>query len=332
MVYDFNTWINDKVLTYLPKNSIRSGDKINCRCPICGDSKKNSMKKRGYYYLTTSTYHCFNCDASLTGMKLLEHLSGSDYIQLKDEYVRMMYDGKHYSAVSSIFAKKVKTDNSIMFSLKNVLKNEWKHELSEKAITYLSNRKVLNAPFLKENFYSYYSKKGDEYILIPWKLNGVDCYFQLNDFEKHNNMGMKYIFPKNMDKMIYGLDNIDLSKKYIIVFEGVYDSLFVPNAICVGGKTVTDKQLEIIKKRYPNMKLYLSFDNDKPGIKALKKSLNDDRYDFGYFKWFDENTKEKDINDFILTKNDINFFNKNIENMLLDKVIMKLEMLKFKRK
>jgi hypothetical protein len=327
MDFDFKSWINEKVLDYLPKNSIRSGDKINCRCPICGDSKKNAMKKRGYYYLSTSSYHCFNCETTLTGMKLLEHLCGSDYSEIKNEYLQNMYDGRHFSTLTKSF-KKEKINKPLMFSLKNIVKSEWKKPLSEKAIEYLSKRKVLDAPFLKEKLYTYYTKKGDEYILIPWKLNGVECYFQLNDFERHNNMGLKYIFPKNKDKMIYGLDNIDLSKNYIIVFEGVYDSLFVPNSICVGGKTVTDNQLNIIRKRYPNMKIYLSFDNDKPGIDALNKSFYDKRYDFGYFKWFNKNTKEKDINDFIINKGDVNYFTKNIDNMLIDKVIMKLNMMR----
>lgn len=329
--FDFNNWINDKVMTYLPKNSIRTGDKINCRCPLCGDSKKNKMKKRGYYYISTSSYHCFNCEATLTGMQLLEQLCGSDYNELKQEYVRMMFDGKHYKAASDSLYKK-KKNNTLLFSLKNIVKKEWKNDLSNKAKTYLNNRMVLNAPYLKDELYSYFSKKGDEYILIPWKLNGIDCYFQLNDFEKHNKMGMKYIFPKNQDKMIYGLDNIDLSKNYIIVFEGVYDSLFVPNAVCVGGKNVTDKQLEIIKKRYPNMKIYLSFDNDTPGLDALKKSLKDKRYNFGYFMWFNETTKEKDINDFIINKGDVNYFTKNIDNMLMDKIMMKLKLSDFKKR
>ena len=88
-------------------------------------------------------------------------------------------------------------------------------------------------------------------------------------------LGMKYIFPKKMDKLIYGLDNIDLRRKYIIITEGVYDSLFLPNCVCVGGKSVSDIQLDILRKRYPNMKLYMSFDNDKPGIDSMKKSFKD---------------------------------------------------------
>jgi hypothetical protein len=327
---EFRDWVNDKVIDYLPKNSIRTGDKINCRCPLCGDSKKNVMKKRGYYYLKTASYHCFNCDASLTGMKLLEHLSGSDYTSLRNEYMKMMYDGKHFRYAIAPSSKDKK--DSILFDLKNVVKPEWKKPLSDKAKAYLSNRKIFDAPFLKDEFYSYFTKKGDEYILIPWKLNGYECYFQLNDFEKHNKMGMKYIFPKNMDKMIYGLDNIDLSKNYIIITEGVYDSLYIPNAICVGGRFLTEKQHQIIKKRFPKMDLVYSYDNDKAGLESMAKVLSDKKScnDFKFFKWFSDDTKEKDINDYILAHNDVNIFknDKYVESCIIDPIIMKMWLMK----
>ena len=327
---EFRDWVNDKVVDYLPKNSVRTGDKINCRCPLCGDSKKNVMKKRGYYYLKTASYHCFNCDASLTGMKLLEHLSGSDYTSLRNEYMKMMYDGKHFRYAIAPSSKDKK--DSLLFDLKNVVKPEWKKPLSDKAKAYLSNRKIFDAPFLKDEFYSYFSKKGDEYILIPWKLNGYECYFQLNDFEKHNKMGMKYIFPKNMDKMIFGLDNIDLSKNYIIITEGVYDSLFLPNAICVGGRFLTEKQHQIIKKRFPKMELVYSYDNDKAGLESMAKVLSDKKScnDFKFFKWFSDDTKEKDINDYILSHNDVNIFknDKYVESCIIDPIIMKMWLMK----
>ena len=326
MSIEFRDWVNERALEYLPVDRIKQGDKIMVKCPLCGDSKKNALRKRGYYYLKTASYHCFNCGESMSGMKLLERLSGTDYAELKKQYFKMTFDGKHFNtAISNDPFEQNKSKNILNFT--NVVKPEWKKELSKKAKDYLKNRLVLNAPFLKEKLFSYYSKKGDEYILIPWKMNGIDCYFQLNDFEKHNTMGMKYIFPKKMDKLIYGLDNIDLRRKYIIITEGVYDSLFIPNCVCVGGKSVSDIQLDIIRKRYPNMKLYMSFDNDKPGIDSMKKSFNDKRYDFGYFKWFDKDTKEKDINDFIKKVGDVNYFkNNDISKMFKNKLVMKLEL------
>ena len=73
---------------------------------------------------------------------------------------------------------------------------------------------------------------------------------------------MKYIFPKGTKKTIAGLDNIDVSFPYIIVFEGYYDSVFVKNGVCVGTKAITDYQLSLIKQRYPHHQIVISFDND----------------------------------------------------------------------
>lgn len=329
---EFRDWVNEKVMHYLPKNSVKTGDKIICRCPICGDSKKNTMKKRGYYYLKTSSYHCFNCEANYTGMKLLEVLSGEDYNTLHKEYVNMMYDGKHFCSVAKMASFDKNDKGKVLYHLKNVIKPEWKHELSDKAKEYLKNRGVLEAPFLKEELYSYFTKKGDEYILIPWRINGIDCYFQLNDFEKHNKSGMKYIFPKNKDKMIYGLDNIDLSMKYIIVFEGVYDSLFVKNGVCLGGKNITEFQYDLIKRRYPNHRICLALDNDLPGLTSAAKILMDKSKpnEFSFFKWFSDDTTQKDINDYVIYKNNVNIFKdrKIVESCIVDPIVMKMWLMK----
>ena len=43
-------------------------DLANCRCPLCGDSKKNKAKARGYFYHKDNDmfYRCHNCGASHT--------------------------------------------------------------------------------------------------------------------------------------------------------------------------------------------------------------------------------------------------------------------------
>ena len=43
-------------------------DLYNFRCPICGDSKKNKSKTRGYIYSVKSNtnFKCHNCGASMS--------------------------------------------------------------------------------------------------------------------------------------------------------------------------------------------------------------------------------------------------------------------------
>ena len=159
--------------------------------------------------------------------------------------------------------------------------------------------------------------------MIPWRLNGVDAYFQLNDFQKLHSL--KYIFPKDKKKLLYGLDNIDISWPYIIVFEGVYDSLFVKNGIASGTKSVSDYQLKLIKERFPRHQIVISFDNDKSGITSMTKLLKNGS-DFKYFKWFNKNTQQKDINEYVLSKGNVNIFTNTsiLEKMIVDKLLMKM--------
>jgi DNA primase len=129
--------------------------------------------------------------------------------------------------------------------------------------------------------------------------------------------------------LIYGLDNIDLSFPYIICFEGVYDSLFIPNAIAIGGKSLTKFQHEIISKRYPNHQIVLSFDNDDAGMTAMAKQIKQHPNEFQYFKWFDDTTKEKDINDYVLKMNNVNLFSNKevVKKHIISAVGMKLFLL-----
>lgn len=319
--YEYIQFLNDKILEFLPHNYVKTGNKINMRCPICGDSKKSSTKKRGWYYLQNASYYCFNCSTGMSGIKFLEFISGNNYEQIKKEYFKLCFKHGINTGLSANYT--IPDKEPSVFSLEQIVKPEWKKPLSEKAIEYLKKRKVLDAPFYKDPLYSCYTKNNDEFIMIPWKLNGIDAYYQLNDFQKLHNL--KYIFPKNRKKLIAGLDNIDISWPFIIVTEGYFDSLFVKNGICTGTKSITEYQLKLIKERYPKHQIVISFDNDKAGLDSMVKLLKSDN-DFKFFKWFNSNTKEKDINDYVLSKNNVNIFCNTtvLEKLIVNKLLMKM--------
>jgi hypothetical protein len=225
--------------------------------------------------------------------------------------------------------------NSGLSALGNItplVKADWKNPLTENAKEYLSNRKVLEAPFLQEELYSWISKEGKEYILIPWKINSIGCYYQLNDFQKLDKYGRKYIFPSKTEKAVYGLDNVDLGWQKVILFEGVYDSLFVKNGFAIGGKSLTDYQYKLITERYPKHQLVLALDNDDAGLKSVASIIQKYPNRFKFFKWFGERTKAKDINDYVLEKNDVDLFTdkKKLDRMIVSSLEMKLFLAKKK--
>ena len=51
-------------------------DLYNFRCPVCGDSKKNKSKTRGYLYGMKAdvNFKCHNCGASMTLSNFLKYI------------------------------------------------------------------------------------------------------------------------------------------------------------------------------------------------------------------------------------------------------------------
>lgn len=325
--FEYRQFLNEKVLEYLPPGYVKVGDKINLRCPICGDSRKSSTKKRGWWYMSTGSYYCFNCSTGMSGIKFLQFLSGQDYDVLKREYAKLFLKSGLSTSLSATY--EIPKSEPSLFEMKQVVKPEWKKPLTDEARSYLHERMVDVAPFYNNNLYSWFSKKGKEYILIDWVVNGVDAYFQLNDFQKHGQI--KYIFPKDLKKVVYGLDNIDVSWPYIIVFEGVYDSLFVKNGVATGTKGITDYQLKLIKSHFPKHQIVIAFDNDEPGMKSMKKLVESKNNDFKFFLWFNQDTKQKDINERVIFSKDVNMFSDSskLEYMIVNKLIMKMHLIKY---
>lgn len=324
--YEHIAFLREKIPLYLPSSFKQVGDRWNGRCPFCGDSKKSVTKRRGWTY-GDGSYFCFNCGAHMSGIKLLEALSGPDFPALKQEYVHLFLKSGLDSSLSSVFSMH-NNDEPNVLNIKATLDPSWKKPLTDRAKEYLKSRKVLDAPFLKEKLFSTYKDdKKEEYILIPWKVNGVDAYWQVNDFLGLH--GMKYMFPKNKRKLLYGLDNVDPTYKKIFVFEGVYDSLFVKNGICSGTKAITDFQMKLIKSRWPQHEICISFDNDAAGFSSMMKVIEQDRSS-KFFVWYNASTKEKDINEAVIAADDVNMFVDPIklDSMVFDKLQMKLWMMR----
>lgn len=316
--YEYIQFVNEKALEYLPRNRVSVGDKIKFRCPFCGDSQKSAQKMRGFYYLRNASFYCFNCGMSMSGIRLLEALSGQAYDEIKREYLRLYAK----TGFSTKLSADQTPDEPGIFQMKAVVRPEWKKPLSEDARAYLAGRMVDRAPFLKDGLYSCECKRG-EYILIPWTINGVEAYYQLNDFKRLGET--KYVFPKDRKKTVYGLDNVDPSWPYVIVFEGVYDSLFVKNAVAVGTKSVTKYQLDLIKERWPKHQIAISFDNDAPGLRSMQKIVEGGSFSL-FFKWFGDGGPEKDVNERVVALRDPLAFSdrKALEKMMMTPLQMKM--------
>ena len=312
------SWINyvdEKVWQNLPDSSLktRNNSEMTFRCPICGDSKKNKLKKRGYFYRKTGTYYCFNCGTSMTGYAFLRAICPHDvFDSIINEYKVLNFNNIVKGGGSGIVESAAPGGSDIEIlspspSYRYLLEMGWKTQpLTLSARGYLDSRRI---PLDKRDMMlSILDPVGREFILIQYIWDDSTIYHQMANFNKYDIKGqgsVKYIFPKDENinfqpKPVFNLSGIDVSFPYIICTEGVFDSLFVKNGVALGGRNLTEYQMKMISSFYPRHKIVLAFDNDVAGIQSALKHM--ERHpDVMYLDMYDllDVAKVKDLNDFV---------------------------------
>jgi len=275
----------------------------NCRCPICGDSKKSKWKARGYFFSKKGGvfYKCHNCGYSSSIGSLLKQLDSFLYNQYTLErfkegktsvanvsikFTKPDFESrKQKSLLDSLFDKVDGTPAEEYLEKRRIPKNRWGElyyiddvqkleQLSEK----YRGRIVGTEPRLVIPFYN---RDG--------KFVGVTCR-GLGD----ERLRYLTIRLNDIDPFIYNLDKVDITKD-VYVTEGPLDSLFLDNAVAAGSS-----DMNAIKSVIPKEKLVLVFDNqprNKEIVKLIEKAINED---YKLVIW-PEKICEKDINEMFLT-------------------------------
>lgn len=314
---ELNNFVLDKIKMYLPPY-VRQGNILAFRCPICGDSKKNKFKKRGALYtMPKVNYHCFNCNTSLNGFKFLQFLSGDSFKEIITEYKRIKLNTFAFDNQK----RQQLVPEKITEPIPEVT------ALTNDDLLYLNTRKVTELDFFTALQFRHVKNQIGDFIFIPWLNHG-----KINSFQLHNYTNIKgvpkYKFQKHADKNVYGLDRIDPTFKYIICFEGVYDSLFVKNGVAIGGTNLMNEQKLLIKNRYPTHEIVISFDSDKAGISAMKKLIAADMSAYKYFIWYNNETAQfKDVNNYIIHLDNVKLFmSDKIESMIYSGIEAQFEL------
>ena len=210
------------------------------RCPICGDSKKNKNKTRGYIYQvkTNTNFKCHNCGASMSFNKLLKTMDPVMHKQYTLEKFKDGHTGKGFTVEEPKFVFEAPKFNQKVDLPKA-------SEYPE-ASGYLTARKLDPAKFYwTPNFKKYINSKKQTFestkhdeprIIIPLFYNQNLVGVQGRSMDFGNPKSVKYItvmFNDDAPK-IYGLDNIRTDVP-VYVTEGPFDSTFIPNAIAMCG-------------------------------------------------------------------------------------------------
>ena len=210
------------------------------RCPICGDSKKNKNKTRGYIYQvkTNTNFKCHNCGASMSFNKLVKTLDPVMHKQYTLEKFKDGHTGKGFTVEEPKFVFEAP-------KFKQKVELPKASEYPEPS-GYLTARKLDPTKFYWAKSFKRYvnskkqtfeSTKHDEpRIIIPLFYNQNLVGVQGRSMDFGNPKSVKYItvmFNDDAPK-IYGLDNIRTDVP-VYVTEGPFDSTFIPNAIAMCG-------------------------------------------------------------------------------------------------
>jgi len=320
------------ISTRLPMFKQKSERLYNCRCILCGDSSKKKNKTRGYFYVAKNDlfYKCHNCSASMHFGSFLKQLDGMQYSQyVMERYNEGLPMNKPHQKIEDKFrmAEPVfeKSEETLLDKLLDRL--DTLPEDNE-AVQFCLKRKIP-----KEKFNQLYFIKNmkdivqlsDKYkdkitteeprLVIPFyndigQLSGVTCRALRGE-------SLRYVLIKikEDESLIFGLNEVDKTKP-IHVVEGPLDSLFLPNAIAVGGTSFGKMETTGL----PKDKLIMIVDNqprNKDVAKVLDKII-DRQYNVVIWP---QTIFEKDINEMVLEGRDpVKIINKNIFSGLTAKM------------
>ena len=305
-----NTWLDDKYINLLSFKLDRfkriDSQKYNFRCPFCGDSKKNRFKARGNVFPSDSGglfYKCFNCGIPLSFSEFLKRFDDELY---KEYRLESMKDSNNHFTKND-FNKVHK--NSIVFQELKDLRRISQLTSDNPVKKYVTDRKIPS----KYHYKLYYAKRFMEWIntLLPNKFNENQLRrdeprLVIPFFDYDGNIfavtgrsfkenSIKYMTIKFNDKesKIFGLDELDRSKKVYVV-EGPIDSYFIDNSLAFAGIDGN------IKKTLKSIDYVIILDNQPRNdsvVKKLEKLINDKEKVFIWPKGLEE---YKDINDLVM--------------------------------
>jgi len=216
------------------------GNLYNFRCPICGDSKKNKNKTRGYLYSVkaNTNFKCHNCGASMSFNNFLKQVDPAVHKQYTLEKFKSGNTGRNFVVEEPEF--KFETPK---FKQKIDLPKATENPTAEGYLTgrNLDPNKFYYAEKFKEWVNSikptFEDTKYDEArIIIPLFYNQNLIGIQGRSLDFNNPKSVKYItvmFNDDAPK-IYGLDNIRTDTP-VYVTEGPFDSTFIRNACAMCG-------------------------------------------------------------------------------------------------
>lgn len=292
----------------------KSDELYNFRCPVCGDSEKNKYKARGYVFRRKESliYKCHNCGDSRSLGNLIKHIDST----LHGQYVMERYksgvsspktpdDSKpEFQFDAPVFAKH--SPGKLLVSIgafrlstlpddhvaNQFVKNRKLPSDSTRGLYYIDDEEKLEllSPKYKDRITGHCERLLLPFCDIEGNMTG------LTGRALDDDKGLRYLalkFNAENQPLIFGLEKWN-GRKSTIVVEGALDSLFLRNAIAVGGSDFG--RLDGLVEKDTTT---IVFDNEPRNKEIVNLMAKIIKAGWAICIW-PENILEKDINDMVL--------------------------------
>ena len=271
----------------------------NFRCPICGDSKKNKSKTRGYLYAVkaNTNFKCHNCGASMSLNNFLKQVDPAVHKQYVLEKFKEGHTGRNF----------VTEEPDFKFEAPKFKKKLKLPKASEdpKPAGYLTARKLNPDHFyyakhfkkfvnsLKQTFDD--EKHDEERIIIPLYYEKNLIGFQGRSIGPSKVKYITVMLDDDAPK-IYGLDNIRRDAP-VYITEGPFDSTFIRNAIAMCGADANVDRWGISNRVW----IYDNEPRNREIVNRISKTIDSGD---SVVIW-PEGIDDKDINDMVMSGLDV---------------------------
>ena len=271
----------------------------NFRCPICGDSKKNKSKTRGYLYAIKANvnFKCHNCGSSMSLSNFLKTLDPTVHKQYAFEKFKDGHTGRNFVVEepdfkfeAPKFAPKVDLPRASEIPTAKLYLE--KRGLDPNKFYYTDKFKAwVNTLVEKFDNIEYDEPR----IIIPLIYENQLIGFQGRALGPNSVKYITIMLQENAPK-VYGIDKIN-EKEPIYIVEGPFDSHFLDNAVAMAGSDLDIRPF--------NWSDYIwVFDNEPRNREVVNRiSKTIDRGDKVVI--WPNNISEKDINDMKLSGHDV---------------------------
>jgi len=288
------------------KNFKQRGEFLwNFSCPVCGDSRKDKLKARGYIYKKKEHlfFMCHNCHTSTTFQKFLKDEDPMLYRDfVLDSFVQSNTTNTTVDATDFVSKPVFKKQPTILTS-DTIRINELNP--NHPARKYLDDRKVpLDDLWFVEDFAKFVSVTFPAHtktlykeprIIIPfYNRDGQLLGIQGRSIDRHSKI--KYITIKSEEEnpKIFGWDKLNPNMPVYVV-EGPIDSLFLNNSLATMDAALFNAPNIVgLDKQY--IFVYDNEPRNKQIVSNMRKTI-----ELGYkLCIWPDTIKEKDINEMVL--------------------------------